>query len=188
MVYDIHKLVAEKYIQYYANHLGIPGVTLRLSNVYGPGSTVGSTDRGVLNRMIVNALSGKPLTVYGDGARVRDYIFVDDVVSAFLEAGSHAAAISGNYYVVGSGQGFRIVDAINLVATRVEHALGHRPVVQHVPSPESQALIENRDFVADTGNFRSATGWAHQVSLAEGIDSTIQYLLARQETVPISLL
>lgn len=187
-VYDIHKLVGEKYLQCYssgagepgyASETGIPAVTLRLSNVYGPGTNVGSADRGFLNQMVKNGLNKKPLTVYGDGRRVRDYIFIKDVVSAFLTAGICAANLSGNYYVIGSGEGFRIVDAINLVAGRVELMLGYRPQIQHVPTPDGQTPIEARDFIADTGLFNAATGWASLVSLADGIDRTIDYLLSQ---------
>jgi nucleoside-diphosphate-sugar epimerase len=175
IVYDIHKLMAEKYLQYYCQDAGIPAVTLRLANVYGPGASVGSQNRGILNLMIRNGLKNEPLTVYGKGEWVRDYLFIDDAVGAFLLAGNAATNIGGNYYVIGSGTGTRIVDAINLVADRVQHHGGHRPEVVHVPPPESSSPIEDRNFVADTGKFRSATGWQPQVSLADGIDRTISY-------------
>jgi nucleoside-diphosphate-sugar epimerase len=181
MVYDIHKLAAEKYLQYYSNDFEIPAVTLRLSNVYGPGTGVGSSDRGILNRMIFLGLQDKPLTVYGDGAQIRDYTYIDDVVSAFVTAGSMASTLKGEYYVIGSGQGFRIVDTFNLMADRVKVSQGFRPQVTHVSPPDSQAAIENRDFVADTHLFRSATGWTPQVSLSDGIDRTIEFFLAQRE-------
>jgi UDP-glucose 4-epimerase len=52
----------------------VRGVTLRLANVYGPGPRSGSTDRGILNQMIRRALAGEPLTVFGAGDQVRDYV------------------------------------------------------------------------------------------------------------------
>ena len=115
------------------------------------------------------------MTVFDDGHHVRDYVFIDDVVSAFLTAGSHSSELSGNYYVIGSGQGFRIVDAINLVADRVKLLHGYRPQVQHVPAPEGLSPIEERDFVADTGLFQAATNWRANVTLEQGIDRTIEY-------------
>ena len=66
-IYDIHKLTGEKYFHFYANEVGIPSVTLRLPNVYGPGSGTAQVDRGVFNRMIRDGINNKPLTVYGDG-------------------------------------------------------------------------------------------------------------------------
>lgn len=178
-VYDVNKLAGEKYLQCFTRETGIPTVTLRLSNVYGPGTNVGSGDRGVLNLMVKKALKREPLTVYGDGNHIRDYIFIDDVASAFLTAGTTMDRVSGNYYVLGSGQGYKIVDAINLVADRVKAVLGYRPEVKHVPVPEGMSPIEDRDFVADTSRFSSATGWTARVSLEEGIDRTIKYLIGQ---------
>ena len=181
IVYDIHKLAAEKYLQYYSNHLGIPTVTLRLSNVYGPGTNVSSSDRGVLNMMIKRAIEGQPLTVYGQGERVRDYVFIDDVVRAFLMAGAASELTMGKYYVIGSGTGTRIVDAMKMVADRVELRLGRRPEVTNVPAPATLLPIEERDFIADTGRFREATGWRAQVALAGGVDLTVEHFLELKE-------
>jgi len=177
IVYDINKLAAEKYLQYYSNHIGIPTVTLRLTNVYGPGTNVSSPDRGVLNMMIKRAIEGEPLTVYGKGERVRDYVFIDDVVRAFLMAGVASGKTRGNYYVIGSGTGTRIVDAMKMVADRVKLRLGCRPELTNVPPPAGLLPIEERDFVADTGRFREATGWQARVSLPDGIDLTLDHFL-----------
>lgn len=183
-VYDTHKLMAEKYLQYYAGEAAIPTVTLRLSNVYGPGIGVGARERGFLTRMVQMGLDQKPLTVYGQGEQIRDYVYVQDVMRAFLMAGAQAHELSGNYYVIGSGDGLRIVDAVNLVADRVEHRVSCRPAVVFVTPPEGLSPIEHRDFVADTGKFRSATGWAPRISLKDGIDRTIDYLVGREGQEP----
>jgi nucleoside-diphosphate-sugar epimerase len=183
-VYDVNKLAGEKYLQCFTRETGIPTATLRLSNVYGPGTSVGRGDRGILNLMVKKALNKEPLTVYGDGNHVRDYIFIDDVASAFLTAGAASDKVSGNYYVIGSGEGYKIVDAIHLVADQVESILGYRPEVRHVPTPEGMSLIEDRDFVADTSLFRSSTGWTPQISLEEGIDRTIKYAISQTPDPP----
>lgn len=179
-VYDIHKLAMEKYLQHYSRNMGIVTSTLRLANVYGPGSNVGSSDRGVLNLMIKKGLDGQTLTIYGDGARFRDYIFIDDVISAFLVAGEWAQKLNGKYYLIGSEQGYRIADAFNLVADRIQHSLGFRPPVAHIPPPLTSSAIEDRDFIADSDLFRAATGWNPEVTLSDGIDRTIKYYLAQR--------
>ena len=184
IMYDIHKLTAEKYLQFYVREAGIPTVTLRLANVYGPGTKVGSNDRGVLNRMIRDGREGKTLNVYGDGERIRDYVYIEDVVRAFLIAGNKARDLSGNYYIIGSGTGYQIVDAFNLVAQRVEQRLGERPLISHISPPEDLLYIEERNFIADTGRFTSATGWVPQVSLTDGIDRTLEYILRSEKVSP----
>lgn len=172
-VYDIHKLTAEHYLRVYAGIGLVQAVTLRLANVYGPGPASGQADRGVLNQMIRGALCGKPIVLHGSGAFVRDYIFIDDVVSAFVMAGAMIGDISGRAYVIGSGAGTRLVDAAHLIADCVESHTGFRPPVLHAEPPAGQVAIDQRSFVADTTRFSGATGWQTGVSLKDGIDRTI---------------
>lgn len=175
-VYDLHKLMAESYLRYYAEQGIVRGVILRLSNVYGPGPRSQRPDRGVLNQMIRRALAGDSLTVYGRGDQVRDYIFAEDVGCAFLEAARCIDAVHGRYFVIGSGQGHTIAETLTLVAERVALKTGVRATVMHVDPPSPQSPIEARSFVADWRRFSQATGWRPRYSLAEGIDRTIEAL------------
>lgn len=176
-IYDIHKLIAENYLKYYSQEGIVCGTTLRLTNVYGPGPKSSSSDRGVINIMIRKALAGEQLTVYGEGDCLRDYVYVEDVVFAFLKAAIHSAQLNGRHFVLGSGQGYTIAEAINLVADRAALKTGHRVPVKHVEQPALQSPIEKRNFVADTQQFTLVTGWQAQYSLAEGIDQTLKTLL-----------
>lgn len=173
-VYDIHKLTVEHYLRYYSRQLGGRAVTLRLANLYGPGPSASSSDRGILNKMVEKALQGKPLTVYGDGNFIRDYIFIDDVARAFLAAGAHIDALKGNYYVIGSGKGHTVADMAQIVAQEAARHTGKSVAVEHVPAPEGLSPIEFRNFVADTASFSSLTGWQAEVDLTEGVRRTIQ--------------
>ena len=175
-IYDLHKLVAENYLKYYASGEVVRGATLRLANVYGPGPQSSSADRGVLNRMVRMALEGQALTVYGSGEYLRDYVYVDDVTAAFLVAGARIERMHGQHFVIGSGTGHTLAQAVNLVADRVELKTGFRAPVRHVDPPAPLHPIEARNFVADTTRFGAATGWSPRVSLVEGIDRTIAYL------------
>jgi UDP-glucose 4-epimerase len=173
--YDISKLSAEKYLQYYGREVGGRSVTLRLSNVYGPGSRSSHPDRGILNMMIINALSGKPLSIFGDGSYVRDYIFIDDVVSAFLTAGSNIQNLNGNYYVTGSGKGHSIKEMAQTVKDLVGEITGTHADILHVPVPTDLSQIEFRHFVADTHRFRTDSEWKPAFSLREGVRRTINF-------------
>ena len=183
-VYDVHKLMAEKYLELSSRKTVVQTVTLRLSNVYGPGRTAGSSDRGILNQIVRKGLRGETLTIYGDGKFVRDYMYIGDVVDAFLAAATRMADVSGSYYVIGSGLGHRIVDAVSMVADSVMRKTERRPQVVHVPPPAGLSPIEERNFVADTTSFRAATGWEPRISLADGIDRTIDYVLADELPAP----
>ena len=179
-IYDLHKLMAEHYLKYYANQGMVSGVSLRLANVYGPGPRSSSADRGVLNQMVRKALRGEPLTVYGTGGHVRDYVYIDDVTRAFLAAGVHSARLNGQHFVIGSGQGHTIAEAAYLVAERVAMKIGQHVSVRHIEPPQPQSPIEVRNFVANTTRFAQTTGWQACISLVEGIDRTIEAFLTEE--------
>jgi len=174
--YDRHKLMAEDDLKAAASQGAVRGATLRLSNVYGPGARGPRQDRDILNRMIDTALQGAALTVYGTGEYVRDYVFIDDVVDAFVRAASHPDRINGRHFIIGSGHGVTIREAFGLVAARVEAITGRRVPVVSADPPAPLSDLERRHFVADPSRFSAATGWHPSWSLAGGIDRTIEAL------------
>ncbi len=176
-VYDINKLAAEKYLQYYSKQMGGRSVVLRLANVYGPGPASSSSDRGILNKMVKKALSCEPLTIYGDGTFIRDYIFIGDVVKAFLLAGANMDVVNGEYFVVGSGKGHSIKDMITFVRDEVCRRTGNKSQINHIDPPSILSQIEYRNFVADTSSLNSKIGWKADVLLIEGINKTIDFFI-----------
>ena len=175
-IYDLHKLMAENYLKYYSQQEGVRGITVRLSNVYGPGPKSSSSDRSVINLMMQKALAGEPLTVYGQGDCLRDYIYIEDLISAFLKAAVNIEQLKGKHFVLGSGEAYTIAQAFNLVADRVAVKTGKRVPVKHIAPPDMQLPIEERNFIADTKQFIAATGWHAQYTLSEGIDQTLETL------------
>jgi len=182
-VYDLHKWMVEEYLKMYCRLGYARGTTLRLANVYGPGPISRRSDRGVLNKMIRNALAGRPLTLYGTGEWLRDYIHVDDVVEAFIVALNHPDAVAGRHWIIASGESWKMHDAFALIADRVAHRTGLRVPVEHVDPPAELSPIEQRNFVADISGFSAATGWQPRVSLKEGIDQTIEAFMSEKAAV-----
>ncbi len=113
-LHAIHKQTAEDYFFLYRRLFGIRFSGARITNPYGPGQKHGRTAYGIINRLIQLAIAGEPLTIYGDGAQLRDYVHIDDVVSALM-ALAESSATDGAVYNVGSGTGSRLVD----VATQI---------------------------------------------------------------------
>lgn len=181
-VYDLHKWMAENYLKHYTGNGIIKGVILRLANVYGPGPRSSSADRGVLNMMIRRAIHGESLTVYGAGEYLRDYVYVEDVAKAFLNAVANIDAVAGKHFVIGSGEGYTIVQAINLVADRVALKTGKHVPVVNIEPPSPLSPIEFRHFVADTNQYNKSTGWAAKCTLIEGIDATIQAFIMQENS------
>ena len=176
-VYDLHKQMAEQYLRWYAEQGLVCGMTLRLANVYGPGPRSSRADRGILNQMIRRARDGEPLTVFGSGEQVRDYLYIDDAARAFLAAAANSAVLNGQHFVIGSGVGHTITAALEMVAERATARTGKPVEVRHVAPPETLSPIEQRNFVADSRRFSEATGWQPHHSLSEGIDRTMEDFL-----------
>lgn len=176
-IYDVSKLLSEQYIRYYACQMQGFGVTLRLANVYGPGPMNSSADRGILNLMVRKAIRGEDLTIYGTGAYTRDYVFISDVVAAFVEAAAVISETNGKHYIVGTGSGHTVAEMIHLVSESVFDLTGKKSTVISVPEPQDLPEIEHRHFVADTTALQSDTGWRAQVDLKTGIDKTVKYYL-----------
>ena len=177
-VYDQHKLMAEQYLELYARMGALRAVTLRLANVYGPGVSVGSPDRGILNKVIAASLSGQPVSIFGQGESTRDYIFIDDVIEAFACAGANMDRVSGKHYALGTGTGHLVKDAFTQAATQAAAAGGIKADISYVPWPEGLSEIERRDFIADITALSSDAQWHPKVDLAEGITRTIAAFVA----------
>jgi len=173
--YDFHKLQAENWLKFYTGQGWVEGVSFRLTNVYGPGPKSSSSERGILNLMIKKALNGEDLTVYGTGEYIRDYIYIDDVVFAFLSAPLYIKHSKGKHFVLGSGEGTTIHDAITLVGELVSLQTGNKVVVNNVELPSGLLQIEFRNFIADIRSLKQMEVINVQHSLENGIKETSKY-------------
>ena len=177
--YDINKLSVENYIRIYANQFGGTACTLRLANVFGPGGNNKHTDRGIVNQMVKSALNGLPLTIYGDGLYIRDYIFIDDVSKAFLYAAKFAKELNGEAYTIGTGQATTIKTIAQIIAEQVKDIAGQEIQIKCIPWPNTALAIEKRNFIADSSEFKKITGWNPRISINTGIRELIHFHLSR---------
>lgn len=172
-VYGINKLAAEKYLLLYGKILKIPVVSLRLNNVYGPRCQMQHGYYGILNWFIQNCMTGKSITVYGDGQQTRDYVYVNDVVDAFVRA-----ALSPNtdqkIYFIGSGKETVFLDMVKMVI----RAVGQGEYI-HVPFPPERENIDIRKFVVTFEKFQRATQWIPLTNLEDGIAKTVAFYRTR---------
>ena len=100
--YGCSKGAADQYVRDYARIYGLPTVVFRMSCIYGP-RQFGNEDQGWLAHFIIAAVTGKPLTIYGDGKQVRDVLFVEDLVSALRLAAEKIERTAGKVYNIGGG-------------------------------------------------------------------------------------
>ncbi len=169
MPYGIHKMAAEKYCQMYHRIHGLRTTVLRLANPYGPRQQMKHSKYGIVNWFIRLAMEGGTIKVFGDGRQVRDYVYVDDVATAFLLAGSLPAA-DGEVFNVGSG----IPTSFRQMAEEVVRVVG-KGTIELVPWPPDYTNIETGDYVTDITRIKRLLGWAAPTTLAEGIAQTHRY-------------
>jgi UDP-glucose 4-epimerase len=168
-IYGINKLAAEQYCLLYHYIYGLPVTSLRLNNVYGPRCQMHAGFYGILNWFISNVMQGKPITVYGDGSQTRDYVYIDDVVDAFIRAAAEKST-NGQMYYVGSGTETVFMDMVH----EVIRAVGKGEIV-YVPFPESRERIDIKRFVVSTEKLHQATGWSNQTDLRTGMEKTVRF-------------
>lgn len=172
-MYDVHKLAAEKYLLHYCSRGAVRGAALRLANVYGPG-TSGKKDRGIFNRMVQRALAGGPLTVYGSGNFLRDYVYADDVVRAFLLVPPNIRRVNGGVFVIGTGKGHTVKGVFREIAALAGKRTGLPVKTLHKGSDGALEPLDRRNFIADPSGFIRATGWKPEFSLRMGLEATIR--------------
>ena len=161
--YGITKLAIEKYTAMYAAHAKIDCCIVRPSNVYGPGQQL-QHGQGVIGIMASQALRGKKLEVWGPRFNSRDFLFIDDMVSAIIKLLDY----SGPHRVfnVSTGEGHSILEVIAELLDLI------------TPFPEVEFLLGRQIDVAvnvlDSSRLREETGWEPTVGFKEGIQRTVE--------------
>jgi nucleoside-diphosphate-sugar epimerase len=145
-----------------------------LANVYGPSLKFSRVDdRGILTKVTKNRLAGNNIQVFGNGNYVRDYVYIDDVVSALL----HTSIISDadDTYNVGSGIGSTIKDVFNLISSEVKNCTGVSANVENVTWPKNYNKIDKRNYIASIEQLKTASDWSPKIFLEEGIQRLVRY-------------
>jgi CDP-paratose 2-epimerase len=170
--YGCSKGTADQYVVDYARSYGLTTLVFRMSCIYGP-RQFGTEDQGWVAHFILRALRGEPITVYGDGMQVRDILYVDDLVDAFLLAEQHGARLSGRAFNMGGGP----TNAISLLdlLDSIEDLNGVRPQVDF----DQWRTGDQRYYVSDTRAFQEATGWQRRVDASDGISRLYGWLASR---------
>ena len=175
--YDISKLTAEMYLRQYIMEGWIKGCSLRFANVFGRSQKRQQADRGIIDKVFSRAVSGKNITIYGDGSYLRDYIFIDDVISALIMAAKYIERTHGRTFYIGSGHGITLKNAFLKVISIAAVITGIRVDYEHVNPPADLSEIEFRNAVIDSTEFRQATGWVPQYDFDAGLEVAYHGLL-----------
>ena len=165
----INKVAGEYYHLVYDSVFGVRACSLRLTNVYGPRQLVKHDRQGFIGWFIRLAVEGAEIQVYGDGSQLRDFVYVDDVVDAFLRAGA-TDAVNGDVFNVGGSEPISHRDLVEML---IEIAGGGS--VRFVDWPAHKKAIDIGSFYSDSTKFQQAVGWRPRVTMREGLGRTVAF-------------
>ena len=171
-VNGVNKAAGENYHLLYNNAFGVRACSLRLTNVYGPRQLIKHNRQGFIGWFIRLVIENNEIQIFGDGTQLRDFVYVDDAVDAFLRAGADDAS-NGQVFNVG---GLEPIAHKDLVTLLLDVAGTGR--VKYVPWPPEKKLIDIGSFYSDSSKFTAATGWRPRVTLREGLRRTIEFYRA----------
>ena len=170
--YGCSKGGADQYVLDYAKTFGLPAVVFRMSCIYGPHQH-GTEDQGWVAHFLLRALAGDTVTVYGDGAQVRDILHASDLVDAMLRVQADAGRLAGTAFNVGGGPA-NTISLLELLEL-IDDIAGERPGVVF----GDERAGDQRWYVSDTTRLREATGWSPLVGVEEGVASLHGWLSRR---------
>ena len=162
--YDEGKRAAETLFFDYERQHNVDIKVVRLFNTYGP--RMHPRDGRVVSNFVMSALTGSPLTVYGDGSQTRSFCYVDDLIDGLIAMMNSGDDVSGPINLGNPGE-FTIAELADLVlaATGSEAGIEYRPLPQDDPIRRQPDITRAREIL----------GWAPTVALADGLQETIAY-------------
>lgn len=168
-VNGINKVAGEYYHLVYNDVFGVRACSLRLTNIYGPRQLIRHNRQGFIGWFIRLAIEDREIEIYGDGSQVRDFVYVDDAVDAFLRAGA-SDACNGMTLNVGGAEPTAHRALVELLL-RVAGTGRARTV----PWPPEKKAIDIGSFYSDSTLIGSVLGWTPRVTLEEGLRRTIAF-------------
>jgi CDP-paratose 2-epimerase len=171
--YGCSKGAADQYVLDYARGYTVDAAVLRMSCVYGS-HQYGTEDQGWVAHFLIRAQQDLPITIYGDGKQVRDLLFVDDLIDAFLLAEDHLPQIAGEAFNIGGGP----ANAISLceLVERIAVLNGFPPAVAY----DAWRVGDQRWYVSNSGKFERVTGWRPKTNVEQGLRQLYQWISANR--------
>jgi CDP-paratose 2-epimerase len=173
--YGCSKGTGDQYALDYARIYGLPTVVFRQSCVYGP-RQFGVEDQGWVAWFTIAAITGKPITIYGDGKQVRDVLWVDDLLDLFGAAVARIDVAAGQAYNIGGGPANTL--AVWSELGPVLEALMGRPVRVRY---DNWRPGDQRIFVADIRKAERELGWSPKVAKGEGVRRLYDWVAANRD-------
>jgi CDP-paratose 2-epimerase len=177
--YGFSKGTADQYVLDYSRTYGLKAVVFRMSCIYGPFQQ-GTEDQGWVAHFLIRAINEKSISIYGDGHQVRDILFIDDLVNAFLLAQIHMPRLSGQAFNIG-GSSANTVSLLELI-----DIIGEICQKQPEIAFDQWRIGDQRYYVSNTARFHAATGWLPRVSVRQGVGMLYDLLSKKYRTSTVS--
>jgi len=167
--YGCSKGAADQYFRDYSRIYGVPTVVFRMSCIYGP-RQFGNEDQGWVAHFLISGMTGKPLTVYGNGKQVRDILYVSDLVAAFHAAVRNIDKARGQVFNIGGGPSNTLALIELLEIMRDKYGYKVKPAFADW-RPGDQPL-----YVSDIRKARKVLGWKPALSRNQGLDRLHEWI------------
>jgi len=169
--YGCSKGAADQYVRDYARIYGLPTVVFRMSCIYGP-RQFGTEDQGWVAHFVISAMTGRPITIYGDGKQVRDLLFVTDLVAAMRAAVERIDRTAGQVYNIGGGPEHTL-SVWHEFAPLLAEILG-RPL--DPPAFRPWRPGDQKVYVSDIRKAMRDLDWRPQVGVQEGLTRLAEWV------------
>jgi CDP-paratose 2-epimerase len=171
--YGCSKGTGDQYVIDYGRIYGLRTVVFRQSCIYGP-RQFGMEDQGWVAWFSIQALRGRPVTIYGDGRQVRDVLYMTDLTAAFEAAVKQIDRTAGRAYNIGGGPD-KTLSLLELL-DMLERRFGRRPSYSFSDWRPGDQLV----YVSDIRKAGAEFGWRPTVSPEHGVDKLIDWLQANR--------
>lgn len=167
--YGCSKGAADQYVLDYARSFDLKNIVFRMSCIYGP-HQFGTEDQGWVAHFMKQSMQNKQIILYGDGRQVRDILYIDDLVNAFLLARKNIENLAGEVFNIGGGPD----NAVSLI-----ELLGHMRNLDHLniqTMHDEWRIGDQKYYVTDIRKFSQKTGWKPKTSYMEGLINLYSWL------------
>lgn len=171
--YGCSKGAADQYVLDYARSFDLPAAVIRMSCIYGQ-RQMGTEDQGWVAHFLIRALEGEEITLYGDGAQVRDILDVRDAVDAYMAVWNNIDRVAGRAFNLGGGPANAI--SLRQLMRHIADLTGRAPDVRY----SDWRAGDQRYFVADTRRIRSELGLAPARDWREGVAVLADWLIGER--------
>jgi len=173
--YGCSKGCGDQYVRDYHRIYGLPTVVMRQSCIYGP-RQFGVEDQGWVAWFVIAAITGKPITIYGNGKQVRDVLFIEDLLDAYDAAQEHIEHAAGQIYNIGGG-----------IKNTMSVWLEFRPMLEKLVGHWVEAQFgawrpgDQRIYISDIRKAQLELNWQPVVGVEEGLHRLAAWVLANKQ-------